>query len=188
MRSLRSTLVALGVLVGVLVGCGFPEQDSSVPVGIDEPTGLEITVPGDPSIVETITTWFVSETVLVPLSRRVPAPADATTAVAAVTAGVSASEASRGLRSAIPDPTMVTGADLIRGTAVVALASEFLDIPSGDQVLALGQLVYTLTDLRGVGRVRFEINGDSVVIPLPSGESTADSVSRDDFAPLIDQL
>lgn len=183
MPSLRATLVALGLLVG----CGFPEQGASVPIDIDEPSGAAITNPSDPSIVETITTWFVSETILVPLSRRVPAPADANTAVAALAAGVSASEASRGLRSAIPDPTMVTGATLVRGTAVVALASEFLDIPSTDQVLALGQLVYTLTDLRGVGRVRFEINGESVVVPLPSGESTADSVSRDDFAPLVTQ-
>ena len=173
------------VLASLLACCGFPAQDTSVPIAGEEPADSTPFNPSDPSVVESITTWFVSDTMLVPLVRRVAPPVDVTSAVTIVAVGVTTSEASRGLRSAIPDPSMVEGARLVRGTAVVDLASEFLDIPSGDQVLALGQLVYTLTDLRGVGRVRFEINGESVVVPLPSGESTAESVSREDFSQLV---
>ena len=75
-------------------------------------------------------------------------------------------------------------ATLSGGTATVQLAQEFLDIAPGDQVLALGQVVMTLTDLRGVGRVRFEIDGEAVATPLPDGTSTEDSVSREEFRSL----
>lgn len=64
------------------------------------------------------------------------------------------------------------------------LAANFLEIAPGDQVLALGQIVLTLTGLPGVGRVRFEIDGESVATPLPDGTSTEDSVSREDYRSL----
>ncbi|MDO8390773.1 MAG: GerMN domain-containing protein [Actinomycetota bacterium] len=170
----------------LLVGCGFPTQDAPQPIAGDEqPQTLMTDSAGGEPAVEAITVWFIQDDVLVPIVRRVPRPAGAASAVATDAAGVTPAEGARGLRSAIPDPAMITGAEVVRGTAIVQLAAEFLDIPAGDQVLALGQLVYTLTDLRGIGRVRFEIDGDAVVVPLPSGDSTESSVSRDDFASLI---
>lgn len=171
-------------VTGLLVSCGFPAQDSPSPIDEAQQVETEITDPTGGSKVDAITTWFVNEGIVVPLVRRVASPVSVASAVASVAAGVSETEASRGLRSAIPDSSMVNDAKLSRGTSTVSLASEFLDIPARDQVLALGQLVLTLTDLRGVGRVRFEINGELVAVPLPSGESTEDSVSRDDFIEL----
>ncbi|MDO9176000.1 MAG: GerMN domain-containing protein, partial [Actinomycetota bacterium] len=99
-------------------------------------------------------------------------------------AGATPAETSSGLRSAIPTPAMLVTAELTRGIATVDLAPEFSDVAPGDQVLALGQVVFTLTDLPGVGRVRFQISGDPVAVPLPDGTSTDDSVSRDDFSSL----
>lgn len=177
--------LALAVTCGVLAGCGFPTQDSPQPIaGDDQPQSITTDSAGGEPAVEAITVWFIQDDVLVPIIRRVPRPVDAASAAATDAAGVTTAEGARGLRSAIPDPTMITGAEVARGTAIVQLAAEFLDIPAGDQVLALGQLVFTLTDLRGIGRVRFEIDGDPVVVPLPAGDSTEGSVSRDDFAPL----
>lgn len=181
------TRVHIGLLVAsgcLFVACGFPTQDSPVAINDGQSVETVVTDPTGATEVDSITTWFISESVAVPLVRRVASPVTVSTAVSSVAAGVSESEASRGLRSAIPDPAMVKDASLAGGTATVTLAPEFLDIPARDQVLALGQLVLTLTDLRGVGRVRFEINGELVVVPLPSGESTQDSVSRDDFIEL----
>jgi spore germination protein GerM len=80
---------------------------------------------------------------------------------------------------------VLVGAESAGGTATVQLSSGFLEIPPGDQVLALGQVVLTLTDLRGVGRVRFEINGEAVATPLPDGTSTAAPVARDDFSEVV---
>lgn len=176
---------AVAVMCCLLAGCGFPTQDSPQPIaGEEQPQPVTSDSAGGQPAVEAITVWFIEDDILVPIVRRVPRPVDAASAVTTDAAGVTAAEGTRGLRSAIPDPAMVTGAEVTRGTAVVQLAAEFLDIPAGDQVLALGQLVFTLTDLRGIGRVRFEIDGDAVVVPLPSGDSTDSSVSRDDFASL----
>ncbi len=113
-----------------------------------------------------------------------PRPVTASEVVASLGEGPTAAEIDRGLRSAIPDATMVVSAEVAGGTATVELAADFSEIPPGDQVLALGQLVLTLTDLRGVGRVRFQVAGAPVATPLPDGTSTDDSVSREDFRSL----
>jgi len=135
-------------------------------------------------VLESTAAWFIQNDQLVSITRRTPAPVDTTSALANVTAGVTVAEGARGLRSAIPDPSMITGSEKSGGTATVQLAGEFVDIPAADQIWALGQIVYTLTDLRGVGRVRFEIAGEAIAVPLPGGDSTKDSTSRDDFAQL----
>jgi spore germination protein GerM len=180
----RIVLAALTVALSA-AACGFPTQDSPQPAALDESPSLVSAAGSEPTSNEDVAVWFVHDDRLVSSTRSVPVPAVATTAIAAITAGVSASEAAAGLRSAIPDRGMVTEATVTGGTALVTLAPEFLDIPAGDQVLALAQIVYTLTDLRGVGRVRFEIDGEPVVVPLPDGGSTEDSVSRENFDALL---
>ena len=183
MRRLAAAALA-GTLLTLVAGCGFPTEDSPSPVAVDEPASFISTPEGAVPRDEQITVWFVRDDALVPASRTVPAPVDAAAAMSGLLSGVSKSETDEGIRSALPDASMVVGADISRGTAIVELAPEFLDIPVGDQVLALAQIVYTLTDLRGVGRVRFTIDETPVVVPLPEGDSTEDSVSRDDFAVL----
>lgn len=168
----------------LLLGCGFPTEGEPSAVPEEEQPPSLITQPtGARPGLETVTLWFVENDALVAIDRRLPPPVDVAATVAVLAAGVS--DLDSGLRSALPSAEMVVGAELSAGTASVELADDFLDIPSGDQVLALGQIVYTLTDLRGVGRVRFTIDDAPVVVPLPGGDSTEDSVSRDDFAALV---
>ncbi|HWJ97478.1 MAG TPA: GerMN domain-containing protein, partial [Acidimicrobiales bacterium] len=63
----------------------------------------------------------------------------------------------------------------------VDLSSSFGDIRSGDQILALGQIVYTLTGQPGIGGVRFTVEGEDVTVPLTDGTLSDDPLSRDDF-------
>jgi spore germination protein GerM len=181
--SARRHLLAV-VTVASLAACGFPTEDSPTPIGDEQTT--TVSTPGTGSVVETgtATTWFIRADVLVSRVRDVPLPITAEAVMATLGAGVTPAETNSGLRSAIPDAEMLLAADLARGTATVELAPGFLDVAPGDQVLALGQVVLTLTDLPGVGRVRFQINGVAVAVPLPDGTSSDDSVSREDFAPL----
>ena len=175
--------VALALAL-VAAGCGFPTEDSSSPLPVNVPTTGESATTDVVMRTEEIDVWFVRDGLLVPLTRQVPAPPDAATVAGTVADGVSPAEADRGYRSAVPDPAMVGGAVSARGTATVSLSPAFADVPTGDQVLALGQLVLSLTELRGVGRVRFEIDGEAVAVPLPDGTSTDDVVTRDDFVAL----
>jgi spore germination protein GerM len=128
-----------------------------------------------------IDVWFVRDASLASTTHRVAAPVEPADAVDEVLAGPSESEQDNSLRSAIPDPEAVVGVTVVGGVATVELTNAFAEIPANDQVLAVGQLVLTLTDLRGVGRVRFVVDDVHVAVPLPTGETADESVSRDDY-------
>lgn len=169
-----------------VVACGFPEQSRPERVNVDINTvpEAEPSVPAvDPH--ETVQVWMVADGSLTPVARSLPLPVAPADVLAALAAGVTVDESESGLRSAIPDSSMVLDATVSGGTAVVVLDRSFLDIPADDQVVAVGQIVVTLTDLRGVGRVRFEIDGEPVAVPLPTGDSSQEPVSRDDFRDLL---
>lgn len=181
-----SRFLAVALVAWTAVGCGFPTEDSSSPLLDNVPATGGSSATTDLVVrTEEIFVWFVRDSLLVQLPRQVAGPADASSVVGVVAAGVSSFESDRGYRSALPDPEMVDGAESARGTATVSLSSAFADVPTGDQVLALGQLVLSITELRGVGRVRFQIDGEPVAVPLPDGTSTDDAVTRDDFAALL---
>jgi spore germination protein GerM len=172
----------------VVVGCGFPDQDRARPVSPDElPAGLR---PGSvpESVVTTeserATVWLVEGDTLVASRHEVEAPATVESVTAELLVGPSESEQARGLRSALPDPTVVVGADLSRGVATVALTSTFGEISPHDQLLAVGQFVLTLTDLRGVGSVRFTLDEAPVAVPIPTGETSEEPVVREQFLEL----
>lgn len=180
-RYARSWVVA-AVLGTVVAGCGFQieQQPTAIDVEESDTGGANEGAPRT----ERETVWFVRDDLLVTAVRRLAAPVTPIDVGEVLAVGVTPAESEGGLRSAIPDATMLVSVVVSGGTAVVALSREFLDIPGGDQVLALGQIVHTMTDLRGVGRVRFEIDGSAVAVPLPEGTSSEDSVSRDDYSAL----
>ena len=82
--------------------------------------------------------------------------------------------------TAVPAGTLAA-VDTSRGIAEVDLAASFGDIRSREQILALGQIVYTLTGQPGIGGVRFTVEGKEVTVPLSDGTLSDDPLSRDDF-------
>jgi spore germination protein GerM len=133
---------------------------------------------------ERATVWLVDGETLVPSQHEVAAPPSVESVTAELLAGPTDAEAERGLRSALPDPTVVVGTDLSRGVATVELTSTFSEISPQDQLLAVAQFVLTLTDLRGVGSVRFTLGDSPVAVPTPSGESSEEPVFREQFLEL----
>jgi spore germination protein GerM len=67
------------------------------------------------------------------------------------------------------------------GTLTIALQSDFGARSPTEQVLALAQLVLTVTEVPGVGRVAFRIGDADIAVPLPNGQLAEGSVSRDDY-------
>lgn len=186
-RGARCVAAALAALVAA--SCGFPTQRDAHAVPDDNvPDALRTTDTDDPTpnvATEPAAIWFVRDTVLDQVQHRVAAPATADTVVAELLLGPTEGEQGRSFRSAIPDATVVVSASTAGGLATVELAPEFAEIPVADQVLAVGQLVLTLTDLRGVGRVRFQVDDAVVAVPLPTGEASDQTVSRDDYLELV---
>lgn len=191
-RTLTPTRCALLVAsLGMLAGaCGVGPQESPVVLTPAElPAGLQPDAQATTtSVVQTaeVDVWFVREDRLARVRHEVEPPVVAEVALAELLSGPDAEEQDRRLRSAIPDAQVVDGVTVSRGVASVAIGAGFADIPANDQLLAVAQVVLTLTDLRGVGRVVFILADSPVAVPLPSGESTDEAVSRDDYVDLLE--
>ena len=176
-------------LFGLFVlGCGVPIEQQAQPIPTDQvPVGLrptDSTIEASLAESEPTDIWFVRDAGLVTTRHRVAPPVTAQAALAELLTGPTNAEQNRSLRSAIPDGSVVIDVQVVGGVATVDLASSFSDIPARDQVLAVGQIVLTLTDLRGIGRVGFVVEEVQIAVPLPSGDASDGSVSRDDYIAL----
>jgi spore germination protein GerM len=184
----RLTAAWLLVAAISLVACGVPSDDEPglVPQG-EIPAALRADAEG-PSVIgagRRVDVWFLRDDGLVPRQRRIEDPATPQAVVDQLLAGPTVAEQGDGLRSAIPQADAVTEVSVSRGVASVALSSSFADIPANDQRSAVAQLVLTLTDRPGIGRVRFLVADEPVSVPLPNGEQTDEAVSREDFEELV---
>jgi spore germination protein GerM len=89
-------------------------------------------------------------------------------------------------RSAINDPNLVIARATTRGVANIDLKADFTtQIPPADQILAIAQIVCTVTSLPGVGQVHFTRAGKPIEIPRADSSLTRLSVSRADYEPLL---
>ena len=170
-------------LLGLLAACGVPADTAprsipaqEVPFGL---LGTTTTATTRPAATTRAVVYLVQGERLAPVRREVPASTPAAV-VAAVAAGPTPPEAAAGLRSAL-----VTGAALSQvtaGTATVGLDRDFAAADLREQVLALAQLVYTITELPGIGAVRFALDGQPAEIPTAQGSSKTGAANRADFA------
>lgn len=171
-------LVSAVVVVG---GCGVqpqqrPEPVPSVPVGTAPPA------PEEPGAVRT-TVWMVRGERLQGVPRSV-ASLDLPSVLASLAAGPTRSEVVAGVRTAVV-PQFFSGvrSEVSDRVAVVGATEQFAGLAGDDQLLAVAQLVWTVTEVPGVRRVRLEIDGRAVDVPtdrgltgLPVGRADVSSV------------
>ncbi|WNV77668.1 GerMN domain-containing protein [Geodermatophilus sp. DSM 44513] len=103
------------------------------------------------------------------------------TAVDLLLAGPTQAEVVSGLRTALgpQDVAVLSGPDG-SGTAVVAVSREFAGLGGGNQLLAVAQLVWTVTQFPEVDRVRVSLDG--VLLEVPTDRGLTDRpVSRADY-------
>lgn len=177
------------MLVGGVAGCGVPNHESANRVQPkDVPFELLDQDSGAPTAAEAgeedVVLYFVRDGRLVPTTRRLPMSPTPGRVLATLREGPTSAEVSVGVRSALPTRSAVRRISLAGGTATVDLARRFTTLSSADQLLALAQIVYTLTDRPGIGQVRFTLQGESTEVPRANGSLTSARVSRDDYAEL----
>lgn len=197
-RTGRWLLVAVLALGGSACAVGAedaarPIDDDRVPFGLLEPlptttstTTTTTTPPGEPAL--TLRLFLVAENRLVQVMRTVDA-LDPATALAALTQGPTDDEAALGLSSRLDTPEaepLVTGATVSGGVVVVDLSAAFAGLDSASQLLAIGQLVTTMTRLPGVGQVAFTLAGAPVEVPRADGTVTAERLVAEDYAALVE--
>lgn len=193
-----TTICAL--LVAVLVACGIPEhgqvttiQDKDLrQLGDTIPPTTTSTIPQTTivpattttTLVDTVTTianedvtlYFISGGQLKGYPRALARPAASNNVLEALQEGPPAGDLGVGIRSAVPtkQKAFIHVTEDGSGVATIELPPGFFEqIPQEDQLLAIGQLVLTITEVGGIGQVLFVQNGLPLGVPRrPAGGLT----------------
>jgi len=189
-RRARGLLVAIVGASLALGGCGGGTQSKPEKLGREDvPFGLldratSTTPPTTvPPAIYSYFVWFVGPDGTVPAVRSAsvrPAPG---VVGKALLAGPTPQELQLKIHSAIPPRSVGRFGKVSNGTVTIDLDRPFLDVSGPTQKLALTQLVYTMTALRGVRQVRFLLDGRRTTVPRLNGTITSGPVRRTDYEP-----
>jgi spore germination protein GerM len=186
----RTRTVAIALLITCASACGVTDQDhaevaadKSVPFELLEPDAPPLVPPATATETELVPLCFVRDDAIVGVRVMLDAPANPEDAVAALEDPPDS--ASGPLRTATADPAIVRSVTLANGIASVDLRPAVSDLSGDDQLLAVAQLVCTLTGRAGIGQVSFTLEGAPVDVPRGDGSLTDEPVSRDDYEALF---
>ncbi|MGV3760042.1 MAG: GerMN domain-containing protein [Actinomycetota bacterium] len=191
--SVRRWLISLLAASVVLGGCGVTAEDEPELIAGDE-------VPGDlldPSSTTStpregataaITVYLLqrtgSATQLVPVTREVEDPARPGERIEALLQPTSEDEKSTGLTSSIPADTVLLGTPTLdpeRQELTLNFSEELFSVEGSELSQAFAQIVWTVTELEGVRRVRFLIEGEAQRAPDADGVEQDGAVSTADY-------
>ncbi|MER7246953.1 GerMN domain-containing protein [Kribbella sp. NPDC000426] len=189
---MRAVLTALAVVL--LAGCGVPVQRQPAPIdpaavpsrlqGSGSATpGPASATPGKPAI----QVVFVRKDQLVTFVRNAPSPAPTDrlqTVISALLAGPSATEQGDGVTSALPPELTLTVAGVQGKRVDLELSGETDGRSATENVLAVGQIVLSVTALPTIDEVSFSRNGQPVEALLADGALTADPLTASDYGVL----
>lgn len=186
-RVADAALAALAVLSG-LAACGVPLEDrAQVIPGEDLPYDLEgppATEPQQPAGGVPAVVFLLRDDELVEAPRVVTEPADLNGLLDELTSPLTPAETAQGLRRALTDSSLLDGATRTANLATVGVDETFEELAPHEQVLALGQIVFTLTERDEVDRVQFSREGEPLTIPTATGSLVDRPVSRYDYRSL----
>ena len=183
----RRPLAAFFVLVLVLAGCGIPVEDSArtlsadeIPSSLPSPTSAPTSPPADPSPASA-EVFFVRGSRLAPVRREVSVPPSVEGTITALLTRPTPDERSQGLRTALPGEVRLAGT-VAAGIPLIDVTESFAQVEGEEQILALAQVVFTLTGLPGVEGVSFALTGRPVEVPTGDGTLKRGPLRRQDFA------
>jgi spore germination protein GerM len=180
-------LVSIGVVLTLLAGCGIPVEDRARPLtGAQIPSsaptegGTPQPPPGE-TVGPSAELYFVRDSRLAPVRRPVPVPQSLENAISALLRGPTAAERNEGMRTAVTRQVRVAGT-IAAGVPLIDVTDAFIGIEGEEQILALAQLVFTLTGISGVEGVSFALAGRAVEVPTGDGTLKRGPLRRHDYA------
>lgn len=183
--------VVVGSLALGPAACGIPSESEAtlarpgdVPFDLLQAAAETSSTTSPASATETAKVFLVQGEHLATAARSVPAPKTPESVLEVLLQGPNDTEVALGLRTALlgQDVVFVRSIGVSGGIATVDLGPSFGELSLGDEILALAQIVGTLTDLPGIGRVAFTKEGSPTGIPKGDGAFTTESVSKDDYS------
>ena len=178
--------LALCAAVVALAACGIPVDDDARPLSADEvpsspPGPTAPTAPAAGSTHVSVEVFFVRASRLVRVHRQLSPPPSVEGAIVALGTEPSPAERSDGLRTALTRPVRLAGT-VAAGVPLIDVTEAFALTEGEEQILALAQLVFTLTGLPGVDGVSFALEGRPVEVPTGDGTLKRGPLRRVDFS------
>lgn len=189
---LRPRPAILGVFVVAVVSASACVNTQNAPkLARDEQVPFGLLKRDAPALVpstnarqhEAVTLCFIEGNKLTTVEAQLTTPASLDDVVTALVDPPSTDP--RGLRTAIDQAGLVSTVRLQAGVVQVDLNDRVGLLGGDNQLLAVAQLVCTLTLRPGVGQVAFAIGGTPIEVPRADGSLTAGPVSRDDYGSLL---
>lgn len=182
MKRCAAVVAAMGVVVSA---CGLPTTQqperidpATVPYGL---LNIESAEPATPRAGPSTTVYLVRGDRLVAARRRVTGLNVPAEALRVLLKGPTADESAAGFVSDVPSQTRLISLDLNGVVASVDLSTDFGTTGGSQQVLAVAQIVYTLTASKFIDSVVFSLNGRPIETPDGSGSLSTAPRSRDDY-------
>lgn len=180
-----SRLAAMAMLASMLlVACGVPvdEEAEELMIELGQPPQIEEPQPED---LAAVSVYLVRDDVLVPVTRDLPLPTTLEGTLESLLSGVSQPEERANLRTSIPPGTTLLGLEVSEGLASLDLSSDFASVGGEEEILAVAQIVLTVTSADGVSHVEFQLEGVPTDVPVAGGGLSVDPVSADQYDELI---
>jgi len=183
----RRALTLACLLAVMLSGCGIPIEDGARPVPADmipsslPPPGPAASSPAGDHGAESADVFLVRDGRLVRVGRQPWNPPLLEGAIAALLRGPTAAERAEGVRTALARRVRL-GGTVAAGVPLIDVTDSLTDVEGEEQILALAQLVFTLTAVPGVDGVSFALDGRPVEVPTGDGALKRGPIRRHDFA------
>lgn len=187
--TLRPRLLA-AILALLFPACAVPAQsgaravrDSAIPFDLLDPAAPALVPPSTSVSAEQLALCLVRDGRLVVVNHELPPPVRLQDALAALTSPPQS--AGPLLRTALTEPSIIREVRLLGGIARVDLVAGVSALPTEEQLLAVAQIVCTLTGRPGVGQVSFTLEGARLAVPKGDGSLVTSPVARDDYSALM---
>lgn len=178
-------LVVLGaLLLGTLGACGVGPQHQPTTLASAGPTWTEPSTGSSPTAGLSIQVFLVRGGHLVQVWRQSSGGQRLSDVLHALLESPSPQDRAAGLDSAIPASVNTLQATVVRGVVRLQVPPPFDALPSRERVLAVAQLVYTLTAQLPVRGLQLMAGSKAVDTPVGSGRLVSRPVTRADFAQL----
>lgn len=184
----------LGIMMAFAVAaCAVGPEDQAEYLDLEVDTGVLAgptsgTAESSPDSIA-LSVYLVRDNRLVHVTRELASPSlslvDAV--ITDAIAGPTPAEARSGIWSAIPPGTSVLGSRVVNGVAEIDLTSDFAVIGGTDEILAVAQIVWSVTALSDVDAVVFLLDGSPTGAPRADGVLVSGPLRGDDYRELAGQ-
>lgn len=192
----RVTWLLVVVLLGLVAGCGLAADSEpqaidtkDLPEDLVDPDAVtSTTLPG--TATASVTVYLLERTGdttrLAPVEREVADPDKAGDRLDALLQPTTEQEQARGLISSIPTDTVLLNTELNQTDQelVVDLSGALFDVQGKELANAFAQIVWTATEIEGVRKVRFKVDGEPYRAPNAEGIEQPGAVTSADYRSL----